>query len=246
MTSKSPNATAAESAIRQIGSEFRRLRGLRGERIEDIATYLDIKSTYLFGIEQGDLSVIPSKRQAKSMVRSYAHYLGLDDAAILDPMEPIISSLKGDKAPVEEKRWEGFDRTSAAILSASVVLGVLVGWSWIGDVNQFDLITPPVTADILDSDLETEAGDFGHERSLDGPAVNNDNVIDTELDEQDLTGEAAEAADALLAELKTVLSDSGEAVTDDAAESALNGSDPLARQGRRSCQCSGGTGRRKG
>ena len=57
MTSKTPNAIAAESAVRQIGMEFRRLRDVRGERIEDIAAYLDIKSTYLFGIEQGDLSV---------------------------------------------------------------------------------------------------------------------------------------------------------------------------------------------
>ena len=92
MTSNDPNATAAESAIQQIGTEFRRLRALRGERLEDIAAYLDIKATYLFGIEQGDLSVVPSKREAKAMVRSYANYLGLDG-------EGIIGSYGSDHQP---------------------------------------------------------------------------------------------------------------------------------------------------
>lgn len=206
MTSNSPNATAAESAIRQIGTEFRRLRGLRGERIEDIATYLDIKATYLFGIEQGDLSVIPSKREAKSMVRGYANYLGLDDEGILEPMEPIITSLEGDNAPTEPARPNWFDRTSAIILSTSVVLGVLVGWSWIGDVNQFDLITPPVTADILDR----EGGEVGGVDEGGAIAPLDEGTAETALAEEDLSGEAAEAADALLAELKTVLADNAE------------------------------------
>ncbi|NJM92856.1 MAG: hypothetical protein HC861_09770, partial [Rhodospirillaceae bacterium] len=151
MTSNSPNAAAAESAIRRIGTEFGRLRSLRGERLEDIATYLDIKATYLFGIEQGDLSVIPSKRDAKAMVRTYANYLGLDGEAIAGPMDPIIASLRGDKAPPEPVKTRRVDRTSVAILATAAVLGVLVGWTSIGDVEQFDLIAPPVTADAADA-----------------------------------------------------------------------------------------------
>ncbi|MGI9484481.1 MAG: helix-turn-helix domain-containing protein, partial [Geminicoccaceae bacterium] len=157
MTSNDPNATAAESAVQQIGAEFRRLRTLRGERIEDIATYLDLKATYLFGIEQGDLSVVPSKREAKAMVRGYADYLGLDGEGIIGPMDPIIASLNGDKAPPEPKKTRWLDRTSIIILATSIVLGIMVGWSWIGDVNQFDLITPPVTANSLDGE-RSDAG----------------------------------------------------------------------------------------
>lgn len=209
MTSTPPNAEAAESAIRQIGTEFRRLRGLRGERIEDIATYLSVKATYLFGIEQGDLSVIPSKREAKSMVRSYADYLGLDGEGIIGPMDPIIASLEGDKAPTEPQQPSRFDRTSFLILATSAVLGIAVGWSWMGDVNQFDLITPPLNADVGASEA---AGDGSKGEPAELVAVGVDDLLQDEqvaVDavEGELSGEAAEAADALLAELKTAIAD---------------------------------------
>ena len=210
MTSNDPNATAAESAVRQIGTEFRRLRMLRGERIEDIAAYLEIKATYLFGIEQGDLSVVPSKREAKAMVRNYADYLGLDGEGIIGPMDPIIASLAGDKAPPEHQKSSWFDRTSAIILTSSAILGVMVGWSWIGDVNQFDLLTPPVTADVVDSAGEGELAEAqaqAQSQTETGDATENNEVV-VDVSEDDLSGEAADAADALLAELKTALADS--------------------------------------
>lgn len=223
MTSKTPNATAAESAVRQIGKEFRRLRDVRGERIEDIAAYLDIKSTYLFGIEQGDLSVIPSKRQAKAMVRGYADYLGLDGPSIIEPMDPIISSLEGDVAPPEPRHFGRFDRTSAMILSGSVVLGMLVGWSWIGDVNEFDLIAPPATPDVVS--LDADDVDAVAEQVVE--AINAEDSASLLIDgDGELSEEATEAADALLAELKTAIAEDGgvasESTEADAAGGALD------------------------
>ena len=76
------------------------------------------------------------------------------------------------------------------------MLGILVGWSWIGDVNRFDLITPPVTADSLDDE------DTGSATTLES----DESLADPETDV--LSGEASDAADALLAELKTALADS--------------------------------------
>lgn len=150
MTRDDPNATAAESAVGQIGAEFRRLRSVRGERLEDIADYLDVKAIYLYGIEQGDLSVIPGKGEAKVFVRCYADYLGLDGSEIIGRMTPIIASLQGDKAPPTPQRLAGIDRMSAMILGGAVVLGGLVGWSYIGRVNQFDMLAPPSSADAVD------------------------------------------------------------------------------------------------
>jgi len=226
MTSTTPNAAAAESAVRQIGKEFRRFRDLRGERIEDIATYLDIKPTYLFGIEQGDLSVIPSKHQAKAMVQGYADYLGLDGKSIIEPMDPIISSLEGDIAPSEHRQLGLFDRTSALVLAGSVVLGMLVGWSWIGDVNQFDLIAPPVTADVVSLDaadddavgesLADVAGLEAEIAELQDVASAQDGGLLIADDGGELSEEAAEAADALLAELKTAIADDAGVIADDA------------------------------
>ena len=232
MTSNAPNAEAAESAVRQVGTEFRRLRGIRGERIEDIAAYLDIKATYLFGIEQGDLSVIPSRREAKSIVRNYASYLGLDGESIIGPMDPIIASLEGENAPPEPKEHGWIDRTSAIILSVSVILGVLVGWSWIGDVDQFDLLTPPVTADEPDTgavddsaggatDGEPSADLASAERSEAAAQLSEGAEDISEVTEdlagaaEDLDGEAAIAADVLLQELKTALA---EGAADEAGE----------------------------
>jgi len=223
MTSKTPNATAAESAVRQIGKEFRRLRDVRGERIEDIAAYLDIKSTYLFGIEQGDLSVIPSKRQAKAMVRGYADYLGLDGPSIIEPMDPIISNLEGDVAPPEPRHVVRFNRTSAMILAGSVVLGMLVGWSWIGDVNQFDLIAPPVTPDVVS--LDAADVDAVAEQVVEAINAEDGGSLIINGDDE-LSEEATEAADALLAELKTAIAGDagviGESAEADAAGGALD------------------------
>lgn len=191
MSSNEPNAAAAESAVRQIGTEFRRLRTIRGERIEDIATYLDIKVTYLFGIEQGDLSVMPGKREAKSTIRSYADYLGLDGSGIVAPMDPIIASLDGDKAPPSAAQPYKLDRTSAVMLASSVVLGVVVGWSWLGDADQFDLLAPPGPADGVEeqSGLVPAEGETGDALALETAS--------------DKTTEA------LLADLRSALSEQG-------------------------------------
>ena len=219
MTSNHPNATAAESAIRQIGTEFSRLRSLRGERIEDIAAYLDIKATHLFGVEQGDLSGIPGKHEAKAIVRTYADYLGLDGEGIIGPMDPIISSLEGDKAPPDPQETGWFDRSSAIILSTSVVLGVMVGWSWIGDVDQFDLITPSVTAEDIEPDAVSLNGEETGLGALDETGAlteEGEGLVDVAAG--DLSSDAAEAADALLAELKTALAEDAAQTGDPARE----------------------------
>ena len=202
MTLNEPNAEAAESAIRQIGKEFRRLRSVRGERIEDIAAYLDIKVTYLFGVEQGDLSVIPGRRRAKSVIRSYADYLGLDGDSIVAPMDPIIANLKGAMAPPGSQKDGIIDRTSAIILAASVVLGVLVGWIWIDDSEQFDLLTAPIA-------VEQEAAVASADPAVDESPVEQDDVVDV----------ASEGnAEALLAEIETALAEpSSQGQVDDVA-----------------------------
>jgi len=231
MTSTTPNATAAGSAIMQIGTQFRRLRELRGERIEDIATYLDIKATYLFGIEQGDLSGLPGRSQAKSMLRSYANYLGLDGSSLVGPLDPILASLDGDNAPPNPEVVSWFDRTSAVILTAAVVFGILAGWSWIGDVNRFDLLTPPVTANVVSEEPGAEDWEPGVDEETEAPVVVDDRVVasiepSAELATEGAVGlsgspsdEVAEATDALLAELKAVAVE--EIATDGAAAEAV-------------------------
>lgn len=210
MRLNTPNAMAAESAIQQIGREFSRLRALRGERIEDIADYLGIRATFLFGIEHGDLSVVPSKHEAKATVQRYADYLGLDGQGIIGPMDPILASLDGDKAPKEPGDHKRLDRTSMVILATAVVLGVLVGWSWIGGGNRFDMITPPVTADSLDDETVDTVAALSEG---DEPAAGLTN-------DDDLSQEASQAASALLDEMKTALEDDADSGAGGAGDAA--------------------------
>jgi cytoskeleton protein RodZ len=170
------NSRDAEEAIGKIGAELRRLRTKRGERLEDVAQYLGIKATHLYGIEQGDLSIIPSKHDVRSFTSSYANYLGLDGDTIMKQLATVIRSLEGAKAPFGSWNFSGVDRFSAIILTSAVVLGVFAGWSYLGDVAKLDLIAPPLTA--------------GNSESDDGEAIA-DAVID-----DDVIVDPAEAIDA--------------------------------------------------
>ncbi len=139
----------AEDIIVKAGAEFRRLRIERGERLEDVADYLRIKAIYLYGIEQGDLSVMPNEDDVRRFVRSYADYLGYEGNDDMGRMGPMITG-PGGKETAAVRAVGGVDRTSAIILAASVVLGGLAGWLYLAKVGQFDLLAPPVTAKSVD------------------------------------------------------------------------------------------------
>ena len=147
----------AEEAIARVGGDLRRVRVKRGERIEDVAAYLEIKSTYLFGIEQGDMSIIPSRRRARAYLSSYANYLGLNGDAITDRLNPVMKNLKGAKGRSGILGRLGLDRISAGILTTSILTGVVIGWSYLGDTTNLDLIASPVTANVVEEAGEDEA-----------------------------------------------------------------------------------------
>ena len=66
----------------KIGAYLRAVREHRGLSLADLAETTRISKTYLQGLEDGDLSVLPSRPFAIGYVRSYATALGIDgDAA---------------------------------------------------------------------------------------------------------------------------------------------------------------------
>ncbi len=139
----SVRAKKAQEALIGMGIELKRLRVRRSERLEDIAAYLSVKSAHLYGLEQGDLSSMASVHEVRSMTSSYASYLGLEDEKIIRRMNPILDALEAENAPATA----GLDKVSAVILSTSVLFGVIVGWSLLGEVAKVDLIAAPITAD---------------------------------------------------------------------------------------------------
>lgn len=174
----------AEGMIGGFGTELRRLRAARGEQLEDIAAYLQIKPTHLYGIEQGDLSAIPGLEDAKICLRRYADYLGLKGNDIVTHMAPIIERLDDETAPATPTRLIRLDRISIAILASSVILGGVVGWSYISGVDQFDLMTS-VPAEAF-SVTGPEGEDVASAAALDAGADDlkeNDVALNAEPDE---------------------------------------------------------------
>lgn len=192
------NAKDAAGVITKIGTDLALRRVKRGERLEDIAEYLGIKSTYLYGIELGDLSIMSSKRHVHSYIASYANYLGLDGEAIKDRLLPVINSLEGDKAP--SSFWGGahLDRGSSIVLGISILLGIYAGWSYLGDVARLDLIAPPVTAKAISEPDDAETTAIEAAVAVETPVENVDDVaeafpIEAEKALADLQDQAAEA-----------------------------------------------------
>lgn len=198
------NARDAAGVITKIGTDLSLRRVKRGERLEDIAEYLAIKSIYLYGIELGDLSIMSSKRHVHSYIASYANYLGLDGEAIKDRLLPVINSLEGDKAPSSFWGVAHLDRGSSIVLGASILLGIYAGWSYLGDVARLDLIAPPVTAKAIsepdDAEITAIEAAVAVESSVavETPVENVDDVaeafpVEAEKALADLQDQAAEA-----------------------------------------------------
>jgi cytoskeleton protein RodZ len=132
---------AADTAIRIVGAEFARLRSQRGEQLEDVARYLRIKATYLYGIEQGDLSVLPGPTYALGFARSYADYLGLDGNVVVEELRRYISGMAEAEAAKAETRggFAGVPKTAAVIIGIAVLAGVGTGWTYLRYTNQLGL-----------------------------------------------------------------------------------------------------------
>jgi cytoskeleton protein RodZ len=140
MAEPKPERREAEDPVtiimRELGSELRRARLKRGDELEDVARYLRLKPTYLYGLEQGDMAIMPGTSYALGFLRSYADYLGFDGGAIVARLKSS-SALMSERpepeaaAPAAGKRVLVADRVSVAILATSVVAGMVAGWAYL-------------------------------------------------------------------------------------------------------------------
>lgn len=77
-----------------VGQELRAARQRLGEDIRSVAAALRIRREHLEALEQGELDRLPGRTYAIGFVRSYADYLGLDSAA-------IVQRFKQEQGPLE-------------------------------------------------------------------------------------------------------------------------------------------------
>ena len=128
---RSDDRDPAESLMREVGAQLRQARLERGEDLNDAAQHLRIKSSYLFALEQGDLSPMPGRTYALGFLRSYADHLGFDGEDLIARIKSTVDNLTDRtslriRTPMPENR---LPKTPVVVISLAVVAGVYVGWS---------------------------------------------------------------------------------------------------------------------
>jgi cytoskeletal protein RodZ len=133
----------AESLMREVGAQLRQARLQRGEDLNDVAQHLRIKSSYLFGIEQGDLSAMPGRPYALGFLRTYADYLGFDGEDLISRIKSTVENLTDRtslriRTPMPENR---LPKTPIVVISLAVIAGTYAGWSYLNRSSRMTVET---------------------------------------------------------------------------------------------------------
>lgn len=91
-----------------VGLQLRQARQERGLTIEEVAQATRIRAHYLLLLEAGEFSALPSKAQARGFIRSYANFLDIDPAGLLE-------NRAGEDSNVEQQAER---ETNSAVVAA--------------------------------------------------------------------------------------------------------------------------------
>jgi len=87
-----------------VGQELKKERELRGISLKEIADSTKINIRYLRALEEDKFDMLPGKFFIKSIIKSYAAYIGLEEETILDHFHQTLLLKKEDKEePIEEE-----------------------------------------------------------------------------------------------------------------------------------------------
>ena len=171
--------------MREVGAQLRQARLERGEDLNDVAQHLRIRSSYLFGIEQGDLSALPGRPYALGFLRTYADYLGFDGEDLITRIKSTVENLTDRtslriRAPMPENR---LPTTPVVVISLAVVAGIYAGWSYLNRSSRMPVDTvAEVPGDLRARPIETMprvAGDGSP--SADPPVEATDRAVVPEI-----------------------------------------------------------------
>jgi cytoskeleton protein RodZ len=141
MTDDHDRLDPAEALMREVGAQLRQVRLARGEELDDVAKQLRIRSAYLFGIEQGDLSMLPGRTYALGFLRSYAGYLGFDGDDLIVRIKSTVANLTDRtrlriRTPLPESR---LPKMPVVVLSLAAIAAVYTGWSYVNRSSQMTI-----------------------------------------------------------------------------------------------------------
>lgn len=155
--------------MREVGAQLRQARLARGEDLNDVAQHLRIKSSYLFGIEQGDLSAMPGRPYALGFLRTYADYLGFDGEDLITRIKSTVENLTDRtslriRTPMPENR---LPKTPVVVISLAVVAGIYAGWSHLNHSSRTMVETvAEVPSDLRARTLEAISRESGEEPAV--------------------------------------------------------------------------------
>lgn len=96
MTPDVPESISAAdiSTLEDLGRYLRQTREARGLSLAEVSQDTHVRTQYLQGIEQGDLSRLPEPVYVRGFVKRYGDYLGLDTVALLAMADPVLLHAK--------------------------------------------------------------------------------------------------------------------------------------------------------
>ena len=124
-----PTREEQQQALRAVGAELRSARLARDEDLADIAAYLRIRSSFLEGLEAGEIGAAPGRPYALGFLRSYAEHLGIDTNRLLATVKVMagpmpLSPRPARSTPSSEARLPaGIIFALSLILLAAVTIG---------------------------------------------------------------------------------------------------------------------------
>ena len=134
-----------ESLTENVGAFLREAREITGRSVADVAGSLRIRAKFLQSIEDGRYEDLPGQVYARGFVRSYADYLGLETAALVDQFKAEASGTKEQPdLDFPEPSTDGWFPTSKVVAACAVVAAaVFVGWYFLQTDNSVDVSTVP-------------------------------------------------------------------------------------------------------
>ncbi len=80
--------------MNSVGQKLKKERELRGISLKEIADNTKINIRYLRALEEDKFDMLPGKFFIKSIIKTYANYLGLDEETILDQFHHTLQLKK--------------------------------------------------------------------------------------------------------------------------------------------------------
>ncbi|MGV8025516.1 MAG: helix-turn-helix domain-containing protein [Anaerolineaceae bacterium] len=102
-TQKEPNATRSSlDVFKEVGEQMRMRREKLGLSLSDVEQFTRLRRMYIQAIEEGRIEDLPSSVQGRGMVANYAHFLEMDQDAV---MNLYAEGLEEQRREKRQEKW---------------------------------------------------------------------------------------------------------------------------------------------